>query len=1032
MISQRILLTPAILFSLCVAAHPQSFGPTPAFPLTQTGLVISRPVQLPQPFTVAGEHGVIVGTQDGSFESWIFPIKLLSHLTIEANLEGYTVPIPVNPQSANIEVRPDHTTITYSHPGFTLRQIMFSPNSCQSRSEGAGGLTPLKQSGEPTRALALEGCSSSSLNPHTGPIVLFQIDAIRPLDLTFRFTPEMRWMWPKRNEGIPSPEWVPAKPQATGEAEPAQPTGEGFYILHLDYGDLAGAIAIPTATPGILAPYQERPQVHPLELHLHYDPKRDGTGLQAKYFPLLMAVATTPQAATAAALRQALDQLNAGIPAAYQAHAALYAKLQSESTSIETPDKSLNESFQWGVVSIEQLKAKVPQVEDLGSSMKGTGFSPYISSNGKEGASAPEGNISAASSETALVAGYYASADSARPGFGWFFGRDALYTLYAVNNFGDFALTRSELEFLVSRQRPDGKIMHEYSQTASDPSVDWKSFPYMYAAADATPLFLMAMRDYLRASGDTAFIQSHKEAIEKAWAFETAPTSDTDHDGIYDNSQGTGWVESWPNNAMPHQEVYLALLDEQASLAYAELAQQIASLESAAGMSAPAKAAKARAAKIAATIEQEYYDPQKGCYAFSHNLPNDPNGETDKATTVYPAIAWWDSNPSAAEISPEGAGAFRPLNKSGEKMEALAPERRPASPDSPLAHPEACLQQFAAPTLDTDWGLRDVATTEPFYDGLSYHQGSVWPLFTGWAALAEYRANQPVAGEQMLMQNVDLTWAQDPGSVTELLSGDYFVPFGRSTSHQLWSSAMVITPALRGLFGITLDAATNTITVDPHLPAEWDHAKVENLHLGTSEVDLDFSREEGHLKVMAQVKNDSKTSTKNSTALTIRSDVAGAKFAADKFNAGWLTIPLPAVEISAPRLVLQMKVKPTEPDVKSARDPLLGEFPTAINHQLPAPGSRTSQVKVLSVKYAPHRMIVTASAPAETYAGFVIRHNEAMVPRIDYVQKKEHPEASVGIGLIGSALIKTDQPFFLTAHFPSGQGYQTLEFTLTW
>ena len=47
-----------------------------------------------------------------------------------------------------------------------------------------------------------------------------------------------------------------------------------------------------------------------------------------------------------------------------------------------------------------------------------------------------------AKQETALVAGYYASADSARPGFGWFFGRDALYTLYAVNGFGDFALSK--------------------------------------------------------------------------------------------------------------------------------------------------------------------------------------------------------------------------------------------------------------------------------------------------------------------------------------------------------------------------------------------------------------------------------------------------------------------------------------------------------------------------------------------------------------------------------------------------------------
>jgi glycogen debranching enzyme len=981
MISPRILLTPAALFSLCAAAQAQSFAPVPAFPLTQTGpshsLIISRPVQPPQPFTVAGEHGVIVGTQDGSFESWILPVKLLSHLTIEANLEGYTVPIPVNPQSANIEVRPDHTTITYSHAGFTLRQIMFSPDSqtsCEWGSKVGQGFSPGTEPAKTSGALAPEVCSS----PHTGPIVLFQIDAVHPLDLTFRFTPEMRWMWPKRNEGIPSPEWVPAQPQTTTQAEPPQSTGEGFYILHLDYGDLAGAITIPTATPGILAPYQERPQVHPLELRLHYDPKRDGAGAQAKYFPLLMAVATTPQSATATALRQTLTQLNDTIPELYKAHAAQYAKLASETTSIETPDKALNEAFQWGVVSIEQLKAQ-----------------EYTTG------------------ERALVAGYFASADSARPGFGWFFGRDALYTLYAVNSFGDFALTRSELEFLIARQRPDGKIMHEFSQTASDPSVDWKQFPYMYAAADATPLFLMAMRDYLNASGDAAFVQAHKEAIEKAWSFETAPTSDTDHDGIYDNSQGTGWVESWPNNTMPHQEVYLALLDEQASLAYAEIERAFlrypnpGPMDPEAGfrvrvpIAERASRAAERAAKIKATIESEYYDPQKGCYAFSHNLPNDPNGATDHATTVYPAIAWWDSNPSGLEV---GRG-FIPGNKSGKSQGALAPEVSSPSPGTqPLAHPEACLTQFAAPTLDTDWGLRDVATTEPFYDGLSYHQGSVWPLFTGWAALAEYRANQPLAGEQMLMQNVDLTWAQDPGSVTELLSGDFFVPFGRSTSHQLWSSAMVITPTLRGLFGITLNAATNTITVNPHLPANWDHAEIHDLHLGNQVVGLVFSRDKGTLSVDAHADK----AIPGGTPLTLRSDVAGARLSkASMKEFPLLDIPLPPLEL------------------------VLAE------HQLPSPGSRPNQPKILSTQYAPGKLTTTISGPANSTMRLIFQKN-GNLPNLkvsnDFATKNPGSKINLStrITLDGPPDPKHDGPESVEIEFGPGQGWQTVELTLTW
>jgi hypothetical protein len=641
----RFTVASAILFVVASALNSQTFTSIPALPFDTAGPVIRAHAEALKPFTVAGERGVVLGQQDGTFEAWVLPVKLLSHLTIEANVEGYSVPIDVNQQAAEVEVRPDRTTITYSHIAFTVRQIMFSPN------DGSAG---------------------------TGPIVLFEFDCLHPTDFTFRFTPELRWMWPERNEGVPGAEWVTG-PGNTG----------GFYVLHSDYPDLAGALTIPGATPGILAPYQERPQVHPVELHLHIDPTRD----RGRLFPLLMAVGMTPAAARNPALRSALAQLNVSIATGYQAHAERYKKLLADSTTIETPDKALNEAFQWAVVSIEQLRAKVQGTD-----------------------------------ETALVAGYYASGDSARPGFGWFFGRDSLYTLYAVNGYGDFALSKSELEFLIHRQRADGKIMHEYSQTAA--AIDWQSFPYMYAAADSTPLFLLAIEDYVRASGDTAFLTANRDAIEKAWAFETDPAHDTDHDGIYDNSQGTGWVESWPGH-MPHQEIYLALLDQQASRAMAEIERLL-------GESAKSAVAQQRAETIAKTIEQEYYDQQKSCYAFSRNL----DGSLDRATTVYPALAWWSELQGGKSI---------------------------------LAHPEGCLQQFAAHTLATDWGLRDVSTDEKFYDGMSYHQGSVWPLFTGWAALAEYRANQPLAGYQMLMENANLTWAQDLGAVTELLSGDFYV-----------------------------------------------------------------------------------------------------------------------------------------------------------------------------------------------------------------------------------------------------------------
>jgi glycogen debranching enzyme len=801
-------------------------------------LFIRRRVQAGQPFTVAGPRGVVLGQQEGTFEAWILPVKLLSHFTIRADVEGYSVPIDVNADAAEIEVRPDRTTITYAHIAFTLRQTIFAP---EATAEG------------------------------TGAVVLFEIDSTRPMDLTLNFTPEMRPMWPQPTPGTPSAEWLP---------------NPGTYILHTDFPSLAAAVTVPGAQPGIMAPYQEKPQVHPLELKLHFDPKRDA----GRAFPLLMAVGQTAEAATNAALVSKLAALNTALPAIYAAHAAKYAQMQAELTTISTPNPAFDDAFKWAEISIEQLRA----------------FTHH------------PGQIA---DETALVAGYFSSGDSARPGFGWFFGRDALYTLYAVNGMGDFALTRDELEFLIARQRADGKMMHEYSQTAA--FVDWKSLPYQYAAADATPLFLAAMLDYVQASGDLDFLRKHRESVRSAWQFETS--HDSDGDGIYDNAQGTGWVESWPGG-MPHQEIYLALLDQQASAAMAKLATLL-------NDDATANSAAARASALAATIEAEYFEPATGKYAFSRNS----DGSLDHTRTIYPALAWW-SDPSG------------------------------------LKHPEATLREIDSHLLSTDWGTRDVAEDDPVYDPISYHQGSVWPLFTGWAAMADYRAGRALSGYAHLMQNANQTTTQDLGGVTELLSGAFFVPFGRSTSHQLWSSAMVVTPTLRGLFGITLDAATNTVLLDPHLPADWPSARIEGLHIGGSICKLAFTRVGGAMHVTAQ--------TTSGPPVRLASQRPGSHL-----DAAALVLPLPAVEFALPQA-------------------------------LPPLGSRTSQLKVLSQSQDARSATLLMEGEGGTTHVLSVRINRP----------------GLSVRATGATLGPQQQDglFPLTVTFGVGSGYQQQTATLSW
>jgi hypothetical protein len=810
-----------------------SLAPTQVLLDNRVPLKIVRTAVPSRPLTVVGPRGAILGQQDGSFEAWVFPWKIFSNLRITAEMEDYPVPIDVNEQAAGIEVQPDQTTITFSHANFTIREVLFAPR-----------------------------------NPPDGVGVLayFEIEAVRPITLTFQFTPEMKRMWPAASDDRPSPEWVKS---ATG----------GFYVLHLNFPDQAAAIELPGAEPGILAPYQERPKTYPLQFILHVDPVRDRNA----YFPLLFATADSVAEANSAALAGKLAGLRQSWQSLFRETGDYWKGFLANHVAIETPDSQFDEAFSWAQVSIEQLKVQTMRTPR----------------------------------ETALVAGFYPSGESTRPGFGWFFGRDSLWTLYAVNSYGDFALTRDQLEFLMHRQSPEGKIIHEWSQTAD--LVDWKSLPYPFASADATPLFLMAANDYLKVSGDQAFLNQHWDSFDKAWNFERS--HDSDGDGVYENTEGTGWVESWVPK-LPHQEIYLAALDQQASTAFSNLA-------SSTGRTKLAEEAQQRAASLATQVEKEYFQSEAKFYAFSRNA----DGSLDASPTIYPAVAAWD-------------GTFN------------------------LSQAKDMLSRWASPEFSTDWGTRDLSPKVSFYDPISYHQGSVWPLFTGWVSLFEYRNGRTLSGNAHLMQNADLTWVQDLGGVTELLSGEFFRWFGRSTSHQLWSSAMVITPTVRGMFGLEWNASGKTLTVTPNLPAQWNSAKMVRVPMGTTRVGIEMQRQGSVLSV--------RLTGEGAKVIRLASRATGAKIVN-----GELRVPLPPVEVG-------------------------------LAHGLPEAGSVTSQMKVLDQQVSDRSLTLRLTAPAGSDQSLFFRPN---VPK-----NRLHIEGA-------KALPDLSQ---LQVEFPPGSGYVEKIVSISW
>jgi glycogen debranching enzyme len=434
--------------------------------------------------------------------------------------------------------------------------------------------------------------------------------------------------------------------------------------------------------------------------------------------------------------------------------AEYYSDYLSKTVSLELPDAALQQAYDWARVS----------------TIQGVVNNPYLG--------------------TGLVAGYRTSGVGQRPGFAWFFGRDSLWTSFALNAEGDYATARTALDFISKYQREDGKVPHEISQSAS--LVPWfKDYPYAYVSADATPLFIIAMNDYVTQSGDVAFA---REKWDNVWSAYQFLRSTYDAQGFAQNfGIGHGWVEGGPLLPVKN-EYYQAGLAVEAQRALSDLARTLGKADIARELTADFERQKS-------ALDQAFWSPDKKNYAFALNRENQRVDELSVLTTVPMWFGLADAG-----------------------------------------HADDTIAQLAAVDHETDWGMRIISSQAKVYDGSGYHFGAVWPLFTGWASVGEYRYHHALPAYFNLRANALLGLDGALGHFTEVLSGDYYQSFATSSPHQIWSAAMVISPILRGMFGLQVNAEKNEISFVPHVPADWTWFAIRNVRVGDASLDFQYGK----------------------------------------------------------------------------------------------------------------------------------------------------------------------------------------------
>ncbi|HET6439895.1 MAG TPA: glycogen debranching N-terminal domain-containing protein [Anaeromyxobacter sp.] len=408
-------------------------------------------------------------------------------------------------------------------------------------------------------------------------------------------------------------------------------------------------------------------------------------------------------------------------------------------------------------------------------------------------------------------------------GIPWFtcpFGRDALVTGFEAL-VATPEVARDALRFLAqlqgdredpSRDEEPGKIPHEIRFGEMAAAGEVPHTPY-YGSADATPLFLVLLSEYLLWTDDEETLGELLPHAERAlgWiehachcggglvSYERATPRGLRNQGWKDSHDGVPFADGRP------AEPPIALVEVQGYAVDAR--QRLAAIYRRLGRRGEAQALAEAARAHAAAIEQRFWMEEKGTYA----LALDKEGRQVDAVT---------SNAGHLLFS-RAARADR--------------ARRVA-------------RSLLSPEMWSGWGIRTLAEGQGAYNPLSYHDGTIWPHDNAICAMGLANERLTFEAGQVLTGMWDAAQHFRRHRLPELFCGlsrergQFPVHYPVACSPQAWSSAAWFL-LLRASLGLRADAPRGELRIEhPRLPAWLDEITLENLRVGRARATLRFTR----------------------------------------------------------------------------------------------------------------------------------------------------------------------------------------------